>query len=120
MQPRMKASERTRARLSSADRIALGESASTYGGGGDGASVLDSGFGESASVLAGGAAAGGDGEESPLDTNTQLQLIFSYYCKFGRTGGAGDEQDTLDNANFSKFARECPDLMDRVLNATGE
>lgn len=114
----MKASERARARLSSADRIALGESASTYGGGGDGASVLDSGFGESASVLAGGAAAGGEGEESPLDTNTQLQLIFSYYCKFGRTGGAGDEQDTLDNANFSKFARECPDLMDRVLNAT--
>ena len=31
----------------------------------------------------------------PLDTNTQLQLIFQYYCRFGRTAGGGEETDTI-------------------------
>jgi hypothetical protein len=96
------------------------------GGGGDGGSAI----GDSASVAAGnaggagparydvgegegeGSAEGAAGEEAalsaPLDTNTQLQLIFQYYCRFGRTGGSGDEQDTLDGANFAKLTRECP------------
>lgn len=38
----------------------------------------------------------------PLDTNTQLQLIFQYYCRFGRTGSHGDEQDTM-GASVSVF-----------------
>ena len=39
-----------------------------------------------------------------------------YYCRFGRTSGSGDEEEALDNANFAKFTRECPGLLDRALN----
>jgi hypothetical protein len=53
-----------------------------------------------------------------LDANTQLQLIFQYYCKFGRTGSKGDEQMTIDSFNFMKFARECPSLLDSRLDHT--
>lgn len=44
---------------------------------------------------------GGDGDageelvDVPLDTNTQLQLIFQYYCRFGRTAGGGEETDSI-------------------------
>lgn len=53
-----------------------------------------------------------------MDTAQQLQYIFKYYCAFGRTGGRGAAQQTLDNANFMKFARECPGLLTRKLNRT--
>jgi len=111
---------------------AIGDSASVVAGNAGGAGLR---FGDGAAGAAGpagyeegegaGTAEGAGGEEeeaalsAPLDTNTQLQLIFQYYCRFGRTGGSGDEQDTLDGANFAKLTRECPDLLDRVLNPTG-
>jgi hypothetical protein len=62
--------------------------------------------------------AGEDGEDGGIDTNTQLQLIFQYYCRFGRTGGMGDEQDTIDSFNFAKLTRECPGMLDRNLTPT--
>ncbi|KAA0154460.1 hypothetical protein FNF27_07285 [Cafeteria roenbergensis] len=52
----------------------------------------------------------------PLDANTQLQLIFQYYCRFGRTGPRGTAQDTIDSFNFMRLARECPDLLDSRLD----
>ena len=33
--------------------------------------------------------------QEPFDTDTQLQLIFQYYCRFGRTGGKGEDEDTM-------------------------
>jgi hypothetical protein len=53
-----------------------------------------------------------------MDTAEQLRHIFRYYCAFGRTGGRGANQDTIDSANFMKFARECPGLITRKLNRT--
>lgn len=47
-----------------------------------------------------------------------MQYLFKYYCTFGRTGGAGTDEDTIDNVNFAKFARECPNLLDKVLTRT--
>jgi len=62
-------------------------------------------------------AAAAQSETFPIDTNAQLQLVFQYYCRFGRTGGHSGE-DTMDNVNFAKFARECPRLLDRRLDRT--
>lgn len=53
-----------------------------------------------------------------MDTAEQLRHIFRYYCAFGRTGGHGASQDTIDSSNFMKFARECPGLITRKLNRT--
>lgn len=53
-----------------------------------------------------------------MDTAEQLRHIFRYYCAFGRTGGRGANQDTIDSSNFMKFARECPGLITRKLNRT--
>ncbi len=53
-----------------------------------------------------------------MDTAEQLRHIFRYYCAFGRTGGKGAAQDTVDSSNFMKFARECPGLITRKLNRT--
>lgn len=53
----------------------------------------------------------------PLDTNTQLQLIFQYYCRYGRTSGK-ETEDTIDSFNFMKFVKECPDLLDSLLTPT--
>jgi hypothetical protein len=53
-----------------------------------------------------------------MDTAEQLRHIFRYYCAFGRTGGRGAAQDTVDSSNFMKFARECPGLITRKLNRT--
>ena len=53
-----------------------------------------------------------------MDTAEQLRHIFRYYCAFGRTGGRGAAQDTIDSSNFMKFARECPGLITRKLNRT--
>ena len=55
------------------------------------------------------------GDDSIADANVQLQLIFQYYCRFGRTGGQGEDTDTLDAFNFSKLTRECPGMLDRNL-----
>jgi hypothetical protein len=33
--------------------------------------------------------------EPRVDDNARLQLIFQYYCRFGRTGPKGDDQKTL-------------------------
>jgi len=78
------------------------------------------------------------GLPSTLDTNAQLKLIFRYYCRFGRTTGDNDMLRTsqgvarpgpgrgaqlltpprrfalraADNANWAKFCRECPELLD--------
>ena len=53
-----------------------------------------------------------------MDTAEQLRHIFRYYCAFGRTGGRGANQDTIDSSNFMKFSRECPGLITRKLNRT--
>jgi hypothetical protein len=52
-----------------------------------------------------------------LDTNRQLHYIFKYYCAFGRTGGKGSDQSSLDSFNFMKFARESR-LLDARLTRT--
>ena len=52
-----------------------------------------------------------------LETNVHLQLLFQYYCRFGRSG-VDHDIDTMDCGMFAKFSRDCPDLLDRALNAT--
>ena len=59
-----------------------------------------------------GAAAG-----SALDPNVHLQLLFQYYCRFGRSG-VDHDIDTMDCVMFAKFTRDCPELLDKVLNPT--
>lgn len=46
-----------------------------------------------------------------LSLDTQLQLLFLYFCKYGRTGGKGDQEDTMDNFMFSKSIKDSPGLM---------
>ena len=53
----------------------------------------------------------------PLDPNMHLQLLFQYYCRFGRSG-VDHDIDTLDIVMFAKFTRDCPDLLDKALNPT--
>eukprot|EP00949_MAST-11_sp_MAST-11-sp1_P004249 g4249.t1 len=57
-------------------------------------------------------------EVDQMDTAEQLRYIFHFYCAFGRTGGKGAAQDTIDSSQFMKFCRECPKLIDRRLNRT--
>ena len=45
------------------------------------------------------------------DPHAILKYVFQYYCRFGRTGSKGAGERTLDNSNFAKFCRECPDLV---------
>nr|CCA17632.1 DEAD/DEAH box RNA helicase putative [Albugo laibachii Nc14] len=52
------------------------------------------------------------------DPHTLLKGIFHYYCRFGRTAAKGVDAKTLDNANFSKLCRECPELVDSRLTRT--
>jgi hypothetical protein len=52
----------------------------------------------------------------PLDQE-KIQEIFLFYCNFGRTR-VQDYQDTLDSFMFMKFAKECPQLMDRTISRT--
>ncbi|RHY94500.1 hypothetical protein DYB37_002504 [Aphanomyces astaci] len=47
----------------------------------------------------------------PNDPHTLLRGVFQFYCRYGRTGAHGTSETTLDNANFAKFCRECPDLV---------
>ncbi len=72
----------------------------------------------SASSVASGAdeSRGGGGDDG-LDTALQLQLLFQYYCRYGRTGRE-TEVETLDNAMWSKFCRDSPGLLDRRASPT--
>ncbi|KAF0732335.1 hypothetical protein Ae201684_010621 [Aphanomyces euteiches] len=45
------------------------------------------------------------------DPHTLLRAVFQFYCRFGRTGAHGTSETTMDNANFAKFCRECPQLV---------
>ncbi|ETW03308.1 hypothetical protein, variant [Aphanomyces invadans] len=47
----------------------------------------------------------------PNDPHTLLRGVFQFYCRYGRTGAHGTSEVTMDNANFAKFCRECPDLV---------
>lgn len=61
---------------------------------------------------------GDGGPPRPVDTNSQLMLVFQYYCRFGRTGGRNVSEDTIDNVNFAKFSRECPGLLGKRVDKT--
>jgi len=47
----------------------------------------------------------------------QIHEIFEFYANFGRSA-VMSYQDSLDSFMFMKFARECPGLLDNVLNKT--
>ena len=50
------------------------------------------------SLPAYGGGGGGSGEaQRELSTDEHLQLVFQFYCRFGRTSGSGDEAETLDS-----------------------
>ena len=51
-----------------------------------------------------------------MDTTTHLQLVFQYYCRFGRTGGHYDA--TMDSFQFGKLTRDCPGLLDDLITPT--
>ncbi|KAF0682926.1 Aste57867_24939 [Aphanomyces stellatus] len=53
----------------------------------------------------------------PNDPHTLLKGVFQFYCRFGRTGARGPSETTMDNANFAKFCRECPRLVDHNFSA---
>ncbi|KAG2511729.1 hypothetical protein BBO99_00007659 [Phytophthora kernoviae] len=54
----------------------------------------------------------------PNDPHTLLKAVFHYYCRFGRTGPKGVGEKTLDNSNFVKLCRDCPDLLDSSFGKT--
>ncbi|CEG41946.1 dead deah box rna helicase [Plasmopara halstedii] len=54
----------------------------------------------------------------PNDPHTLLKTVFHYYCRFGRTGPKGLGEKTLDNSNFVKLCRDCPDLLDDLFGQT--
>lgn len=115
MSPTKRAAERNRARLAAAEQRLLGADGSALAPWGSQTmmeassmslrtgSVAGGGASFDANGAAGGSEAGAGApsdntdntSEVPLDTNVQLQLIFQYYCKFGRTGPLGDDQDTI-------------------------
>lgn len=51
-----------------------------------------------------------------LDQAVHLQLLFQYYCRFGRSGTDHDI-DTMDNAMYAKFTRDSPGLLQRPFTA---
>ena len=55
-----------------------------------------------------------EGVDPPFETSMHLQLLFQYYCRFGRSGTDHDIE-TLDNAMYAKFTRDCPGLLQRPL-----
>ena len=60
---------------------------------------------------------GGGVSSSPdLDQSVHLQLLFQYYCRFGRSGTDHDI-DTMDNAMYAKFTRDSPGLLQRPFTA---
>lgn len=54
----------------------------------------------------------------PNDPHTLLKAVFHYYCRFGRTGPKGLGEKTLDNSNFVKLCRDCPDLLNAFFGKT--
>ncbi|TMW64959.1 hypothetical protein Poli38472_009126 [Pythium oligandrum] len=54
----------------------------------------------------------------PNDPHTLLKAVFHYYCRFGRTGAKGVNEKTMNNVNFSKLCRECPDLLSADFTTT--
>ncbi|KAG6948829.1 hypothetical protein JG688_00014922 [Phytophthora aleatoria] len=54
----------------------------------------------------------------PNDPHTLLKAVFHYYCRFGRTGPKGLGEKTLDNSNFVKLCRDCPDLLNASFGKT--
>ncbi|ETI39116.1 hypothetical protein L917_14512 [Phytophthora nicotianae] len=54
----------------------------------------------------------------PNDPHTLLKAVFHYYCRFGRTGPKGLGEKTLDNSNFVKLCRDCPDLLNSSFGKT--
>jgi len=53
----------------------------------------------------------------PALTESQIKEIFEFYANFGRSS-VMTYQESMDNFMFMKFAKECPDLMDRLVNRT--
>ena len=53
-----------------------------------------------------------------MNTTEMLMFIFSYYCKFGRTGGHGADEQTLDSFNYMKFIKSCPRLLCKRVTRT--
>ena len=45
----------------------------------------------------GGGSGGGGEVQRELSTDEHLQLVFLFYCRFGRTSGSGDVAETLDS-----------------------
>jgi len=87
-----------------------------------GAASPRTGFGGSGALGGGGGMGGGGASvvssSAPAINQDQLREVFEFYCNFGRSA-IMTYQDSMDSFMFMKFARECPDLMDRRLNATG-
>ncbi|OWZ06537.1 hypothetical protein PHMEG_00021194 [Phytophthora megakarya] len=54
----------------------------------------------------------------PNDPHTLLKAVFHYYCRFGRTGAKGLGEKTLDNSNFVKLCRDCPELLNASFGKT--
>eukprot|EP00644_Phytophthora_capsici_P013408 jgi/Phyca11/507660/fgenesh2_kg.PHYCAscaffold_29_\ len=54
----------------------------------------------------------------PNDPHTLLKAVFHYYCRFGRTGPKGLGEKTLDNSNFVKLCRDCPELLNSSFGKT--
>ncbi len=53
----------------------------------------------------------------PALTQDQIKEIFDFYANFGRTA-AMTYQDSIDSFMFMKFVRECPGLLDDIVNRT--
>lgn len=113
----------TRQRAVSTDRIrsqyhaavlAAGMSASSGGGSVPGGATNTIQLSSASSVVSG---EGDDAGSGQLDTSLQLQLLFQYYCRFGRTGRE-TEVETLDNVMWAKFCRDTPGLLDRRVTPT--
>ena len=66
----------------------------------------------------GGQAAAAQKPTSQMNTTEMLMFIFSYYCKFGRTGGHGADEQTLDSFNYMKFVKSCPRLLCKRVTRT--
>jgi hypothetical protein len=53
----------------------------------------------------------------PALSQEQIKEIFEFYANFGRSS-VMTYQESMDNFMFMKFAKECPDLLDRGMNKT--
>ena len=55
--------------------------------------------------------------EKRMLTQDEVREIFDFYANFGRSM-VMTFQDSLDSFMFMKFAKECPDLLDKKLTRT--